>query len=134
MERRRFFLLLGSLRLPAAGPRTALRGRLAQSPLKPPMLRTPDGKMVELQGDEATMGVLRDTRLKDDDFEALGEFTGADRFRIDPIHERAMFVYRGGKRLVITYWCETCAIRTYTPGICICCQEETELDPRDPAL
>jgi hypothetical protein len=53
---------------------------------------------------------------------------------VDPIHLKAMFVYRGGRRLVVTYWCAICSIRTFTPGTCVCCQEETDLDPRDPAL
>jgi hypothetical protein len=35
---------------------------------------------------------------------------------------------------MVTYWCEVCAIRTYTPGECMCCQENTELDLRDPDL
>jgi hypothetical protein len=134
VKRRRFVLLLGTLPLLADGQKTVLRGRLVQDPLKPPALRTTDGKIVELLGDEATIGVLRDRRLKDDDFEVLGEFIGPAKFRVAPIHERALWVYQGGKRLVITYWCDTCGIRTYTPGICECCQEETALDPRDPAL
>jgi hypothetical protein len=33
---------------------------------------------------------------------------------------------------VITYWCDVCSIRTYTPGKCWCCQQETTLDLRDP--
>ena len=134
MKRRRFFLVLASLPVAAAGPGTGLRGRLVQDPLRPPGLKTPDGKLVELEGDEATVGVLRDPRLRNEDFEVLGAFTGPGKFRIDPIHDRALFVYRGGTRLVVTYWCETCAIRTYTPGICQCCQEDTALDPRDPGL
>ncbi|MBE7541124.1 MAG: hypothetical protein HS123_02015 [Solibacteraceae bacterium] len=57
-----------------------------------------------------------------------------DAFRLDPIYRKAMFVVRDGKPLVITYWCEVCAIRTYSPGRCQCCQDETAFDPRDPAL
>ena len=62
------------------------------------------------------------------DFEALGHFRGAGRFLIDPIYKRAMFVHKDGKRLFITYWCNVCYIRTYTPGNCRCCQKYTDLD------
>jgi hypothetical protein len=62
------------------------------------------------------------------DFEALGHFTAVDRFMIDPIYQRAMFVHKDGKRLLITYWCKVCYIRTYVPGNCRCCQKYTDLD------
>jgi len=126
--------LVVSLTAIGAPQRETVRGHLAQDPLKPPALITREGKTVALEGDEPTVAVLRDLRLKDEEFEAVGEFTGQGRFRIDPIHERALFIYRGGKRLVITYWCEVCGIRTYSPGRCVCCQQETAFDPRDPAL
>jgi hypothetical protein len=74
--------------------------------------------------------VLHDQRLAGADLEVLGHQDG-ERFVVDPIHTKAMHVHRGGKRLNITYWCDTCAIRFYTPGICWCCQQETELDLRE---
>jgi len=52
-------------------------------------------------------------------------------FEVDPIHTRAMFVHKDGKRLTISYWCEVCYIRTYTPGTCVCCQKYTDLDLKD---
>ena len=30
-----------------------------------------------------------------------------------------------GKRFAVTYWCEKCAIRTYTPGTCWCCRRSS---------
>jgi hypothetical protein len=116
-----------------AGERGAARGRLLQN-TDPPAMSGRDGRVIELAGDAETVAVLRDERLKDEDFEARGEFLAPERMRIDPIHLRALFVHRQGKLLVVTYWCPVCAIRTYTPGQCGCCQEETRLDPRDPAL
>jgi hypothetical protein len=71
--------------------------------------------------------VLKDARLAGSDFEVVGQAEGG-QFTIGPIHTRALFTYRDGKRLMVTYWCETCAIRTYTPGLCWCCREETALD------
>lgn len=134
---RRRILTLALLPVPllVRGAGNALvRGRLIQDPSRPPAIRRPDGKDIALEGDDPTVGVLRDIRLASEEFEATGEFVAPARFRVQPIHEKAMFVVRRGKRLVITYWCDTCSIRTYTPGLCVCCREETRLDPRDPEL
>ena len=111
-----------------------IRGRLVMEPSGPPRLKVGAGELVLLEADEASTAVLRDPRVIREEFEATGHFTGPGRFRIDPIYRKAMFVIRDGQPLVITYWCEVCAIRTYSPGKCQCCQEETELDPRAPAL
>lgn len=130
MTRRVFTPLLF---LPAAAVRassTSVRGRLRQNP--EPFLEQQDGRRIPLSGDEPTMGVLRDERLKDSDFEAAGEFRPSGVFEIEPIHTRSLFVHRDGKRLMVTYWCDICYIRTYTPGDCWCCQEYTALDLREP--
>ncbi len=89
------------------------------------------GKRVNLSGDEQTTGVLSDPRLKDVDFEAIGNFDSNGTFIIQPIHKRAMYVHKDGKRLFVTYWCDVCSIRTYTPGRCWCCQDETVLDLKE---
>jgi hypothetical protein len=115
----------------AASASTSFRGRLATGP-KPVLAIAGDGgKRVPLSGDEPTMGVLRDDRLRDADVELIGSLEGESGFRVDPIHTRAMFVHKDGKRLLITYWCDVCYIRTYTPGICWCCQKDTDLDLRE---
>ena len=51
---------------------------------------------------------------------------------MDPFHTRPLYVIKDGKHLMVTFWCDTCSIRTYEPGPCWCCQRETELDLRDP--
>lgn len=135
MTRRLLILGLAPLTLAAFGSeKQRVRGRLGADASKPPELRLSDGRVLALEADGASMAVLRDERVIKEVFEAVGESAGADRFRIDPIHQKAMFVVRDGKPLVITYWCAVCAIRTYSPGKCQCCQEETELDPREPSL
>jgi hypothetical protein len=113
----------------AAEPST-LRGKLVQPDGKPPAIETGGGQTVALDGDKDTMGVLKDKRLAGADLELKGH-READHFVVDAIHTKAMHVHRDGKRLAITYWCDTCAIRTFTPGICWCCQEETNLDLRE---
>jgi hypothetical protein len=121
--------------LPAAGllaaetSGAALRGRLVSAGR--PMVETADGRRVPVDGDEQVRGVLRDARVIGNDFEVIGHMDAQGVFQAAPIHENPLFVYRNGQRLYVTYWCDVCAIRTRTPGVCWCCQEETELDLRD---
>lgn len=116
----------------AAGAAKSLRGQLRQTEGGAATLELQDKRSIALAGDEPTIGVLNDPRLKDADFEVMGHFDGAARFAIDKIHTRSLFAHQDGKRLMVTYWCEICYIRTYTPGDCWCCQEWTTLDLREP--
>jgi hypothetical protein len=114
-----------------AGPNTSsIRGKLTQRDGKPALELT-DHKLVALDGDEPTRGVLNDKRLAGVDMEATGHYANPSQFTVDPIHTKALHVYKDGKRHTISYWCDTCSIRTYTPGICWCCQQETALDLQD---
>jgi hypothetical protein len=104
---------------------TTLRGKLVAAE----WMET-GGKRVKLSGDEPTLGVLRDPRVIGLELEVLGETRGAEAFAIGPIHKKALYAIKNGERLFVTYWCDICSIRTYTPGQCWCCQEQTELDLR----
>ncbi len=103
-----------------------VRGRLT-----PDGLHTAEGQMVELDGDEPTLGVLHDKRVHGMELEITGQQSGTGAVRILPIHKQGMFVLKDGKKLFVTYWCEICSIRTYTPGVCLCCQDETQLDLKE---
>jgi hypothetical protein len=120
---RRSFLAGLPLTALAAPASVSLRGKLLAGV-------APRLGAVQVKGDEPTMGVLADDRLNGADFEALGSKRG-DVFEIDKIHTRSLFVHQGGKRLMVTYWCDVCYIRTYTPGKCWCCQKDTDLDLRE---
>ena len=96
-------------------------------------LKLGDGRVIGVSGDAESVAVLRDGRLARDEFELRGRFAAPDAFAIDPIHLKAIFVWRDGRRLVVTYWCDVCAIRAWTPGKCQCCQDEMALDLRDPS-
>jgi len=109
---------------------TTIRGKLVQASGKSPVLESADG-IHALDGDADSVGVLKDKRLAGETFELEGKFGQGGAFVVDPIHTRAMRVLKDGKALLVTYWCEVCSIRTYTPGICWCCQEYTELDLRE---
>ena len=112
-------------------PGISIRGKLTKSSDGKPIVVPSTGKPISVEGDDATVAVLNDQRLAGADFEAIGHFTSPDHFIIDPITSRAMFVHKNGKRLMITYWCDVCYIRTYTPGVCWCCQKYTDLDLRE---
>lgn len=129
MKRRGFLLLLPAAALAVDPSAPRFRGKLLIGP--EPVLQQADGKQLHLHGDDDTMGVLKDKRLADSDFEVVGKLAG-EAVEILPIHDAALFAYKDGKRLRVTYWCDICAIRTYTPGLCWCCREETELDLREP--
>ena len=106
---------------------TSIRGKLTQRDGKP-ALELSAQKRVALDGDEPTRGILKDKRLAGADLEAAGHYEVPDKFVVNPIHTKALHVYHDGHRHIISYWCEVCSIRTYTPGICWCCQQETALD------
>jgi hypothetical protein len=119
--------------LAAGGPQgETLRGRLIVRDGETPVMETAEHKRVQLDGDTPTRKVLGDTRIDGFDAEARGHFTAPGEFLIDPQHTRPLLVRQAGKLKMITYWCNVCYIRAYTPGPCVCCQRDTDLDLRDP--
>jgi hypothetical protein len=110
---------------------TIVRGKLVQRDNQPPAIETVEHKWIVLDGDGATEHVLHDKRLAGDDIEVLGHFTSGDHFQVDPAYTRALHILKGGKRYMVTYWCDVCSIRQYEPGPCMCCQRETNLDLRE---
>jgi len=131
VTRRNLLAALGvsAVALRAADKSQTVRGKLQET--DPPALQLPNGSRVILSGDESTLVVLHDERLKDADFEVQGKPKPPNGFQIDGIHLRPLFAYKGGKRLMVTYWCDVCYIRTYVPGKCWCCQKYTDLDLRE---
>jgi len=109
-----------------------VKGKLIQHGDSLSILETAEGRLIKLAGDEDTQKVLRDPRLAGVELEALGHFHSPDQFTVGPIYEKNMFVLQDGKPRRITYWCDICSIRTYAPGVCVCCQKWTDLDLRDP--
>ncbi len=110
----------------------SVRGKLSVHEGAPATVETPDHKVVTLDGDTVTRKVLGDERLNGFEIEARGHFTAADRFTIDPTHTHPLLVRQNGKLKLVSYWCDICSIRAYTPGPCVCCQRETNLDLLDP--
>ena len=117
----------------AADPQTiTLEGKLTVRAGQPATLETAAHQVVQLDGDAPTRKVLGDARLNGFEIQAKGHYTEPGRFQIDPMHTRSMLVKKDGHLKMVTYWCDVCSIRAYTPGPCVCCQQETVLDLRDP--
>ena len=113
----------------AAQPQVSLRGKLAQPEGKPPAIETAGNKLVSVDGEPETLKVLNDERLAGADMELLGRYAGPDRFVVGSFYtSKSIIVHRDGKRYTISYWCPVCSIRAYTPGKCVCCHQETQLD------
>lgn len=112
-------------------PGISVRGKLTKSPGGKPALDVGGKKLILLEGDDGTVEVLNDERLAGTDFEVVGHFKDPDDFVIDPLTSKSLFVHKDGKRLMVTYWCDVCYIRTYSPGKCVCCQKYTDLDLRE---
>lgn len=130
MHRRSFFpIALSWLPLSAFSLVESIQGTLLLASGKP-LLET-ENKKTLLSGDEPTMGVLLDKRVRGLLFQLCGKLEGSGIFNVGPIHTKSMVVLKNNQKLFVTYWCDICSIRTYTPGICWCCQEETELDLRE---
>lgn len=129
LSRRSILALFPTVAAWAAAAAASLRGKLV--PGSPARLLRDGAAEVELTGDAPTLAVLADTRLKEADFEVAGQPLAPGRFQVNPIHKRNMFVHKDGKKLQISYWCEVCSIRTWSPGVCMCCQDETQLDLKE---
>ena len=109
-----------------------LNGKLSVRPNAPATIETADHKVIELAGDDTTTKVLADTRVNGFDVQVKGHFTAPAKFQIDPSFQHSLLVHSEGKLKLITYWCDVCSIRDYTPGPCRCCQKELTLELRDP--
>ncbi len=107
-----------------------IRGTLKLNSSGKPILAAKQAE-VPITGDDPTMAVFLDKRVHGLEFELTGALQPNGVFYTGPIHTKAMYVLRGGQRLFVTYWCDVCSIRTYSPGVCWCCQEETDLDIRE---
>jgi hypothetical protein len=112
-----------------AQPPASLRGTLVQHEGKPPAIETSGHKPIPVDGEPETLAVLNDARLAGADMELLGHFTAPEQFSVGPFYtSKSMIVHKDGKRYTISYWCPVCSIRTHTPGQCMCCHQETQLD------
>ncbi len=115
----------------AAGP-NEIRGRLLQPQSGPVSLDTGSVK-IEIKADKDSDMVLHDPRLAPLDIALHGHLIDATHFQLDPFFRKPIYAVKNGKELLVTYYCDVCSIRYYTPGRCVCCQQETRVDLHDEA-
>lgn len=107
----------------SAATTTTLRGRLdAPADGSPLRLVTVDGDVIELAADEGLEATMRDPQLADRDWEIRGESTDGGQFAVTKI-----FTVKDGVLHRVTYYCLICHITTHEPGLCMCCQGDTDL-------
>ena len=107
----------------AAGEAQALRGRLVDTAVGEPLrLATLDGETVEVVADSGLERTLRDPQLADRTWELRGSLRDDGRFGLEKI-----FTVKDGQLHRVTYYCVICHITTHEPGICMCCQGDTDL-------
>jgi hypothetical protein len=109
-----------------------VRGKLIVREGQPTVMETTEHKSIKLEGDDTTLKVLADPRVNGFEAQAKGRFAAPDRFVIDPPHTHPLLVRKDGHLKLVSYWCDICTIRSYTPGPCACCQKDTTLDLIDP--
>ncbi len=116
---------LGALLLAVSAPASAaaLRGTLL-----PPVagqtlqLDLASGGTVELELDEGLELTMRDPQLAERLWEVRGRHEEGGRFVVEKI-----FTVKEGELHRVTYYCEICHITTHEPGLCMCCQGDTDL-------
>ena len=116
-------LVVLTLAVTAGASTVAQRGKLAPPVDGEPLrLVTDDGVAVELVSDEGLERTMRDPQLAQRRWEVRGQFGEDGRLHVEKI-----FTVKDGDLYRVTYYCEICHITTHEPGLCMCCQGDTDL-------
>ena len=107
-----------------------IRGKLIQPESGPVSLDTGSVK-IEIRADKDSDSVLHDRRLAPLEIALHGHAIDATHFQLDPFFLKPVYAVKNGKEMLVTYYCDVCSIRYYTPGRCVCCQQETRVDLHD---
>jgi len=98
----------------------SIQGKLIAENGKPAVLES-GGKATLLTSDnESIAETLQDVRLSGRELKLVGKWKGNGSFEV---HD--FFVVHGDKLFRLIYFCDTCNITTFSPGICLCCQQPT---------
>jgi hypothetical protein len=85
-------------------------------------LRVATGQIYPLKNDKSAETLLDEKRLGSKDFQLTLRKSGdSDSYEI----VKSQF-FRDGKLYDFYYFCDICNITTHTPGLCMCCRQETE--------
>lgn len=111
----------GSLKEAPQKTEAALTGRLARQN-GGPVLKVKDKTYRLVSTNEYANSILREERVGGREFRLEGRWKASDTFDVE-----RLFTLRDGKLFKVTYYCHVCAITSYKPGRCDCCQEPTEV-------
>jgi hypothetical protein len=85
-------------------------------------LRSVSGQIYQLKNDKSTLTLIEEKRLRSRDFQlTLKKADDSPSYEI----VKSQF-FRDGKLYDFFYFCDVCNITTHTPGLCMCCRQETE--------
>jgi len=115
---------------PAGAGSSEIRGKLIQ-PANGPVSLDTGSTRIEIRADKDSDSILHDHRLAKLDIALHGHAIDATHFQLDPFFLKPIYAMKDGKEMLVTYYCDVCSIRYYTPGRCSCCQEETRVDLHD---
>ena len=85
-------------------------------------LKDSSGRVYSLKADKSLDTLRTEPRIRSKDFQLT----------LRPIQNSSLFevvnsrFFRDGKLYDFYYYCEVCNIKTYHPGLCMCCRQETE--------
>jgi hypothetical protein len=132
------FLLLLSVAISPAqasggadGARETVTGRLVVR-AGASFLARGTGEVPLTSGSPQMADTLVDERIAGRELKLAGRTLSDGRFDVEDL-----WVVREAKLLRLVYFCETCNITTFGPGICDCCREETlpvEIPLNDPRV
>lgn len=87
------------------------------------VLVTDSGEVHPLIKDIRSRGFFLDERIRNRQMElVVHKYARLPFVRVIDVHS-----YKDGRRHKLDYWCDICAIITFQPGECPCCQGEVEL-------
>ena len=98
----------------------SITGKLSVEKGKPALSGSGGKTTLLTSDDESIAETLQDVRLSGRELKLVGKWKGNGSFEV-----RDFFVVRGDKLFRLIYFCDTCNITTFRPGICLCCQQPT---------
>jgi hypothetical protein len=85
-------------------------------------LKTEKGQLYLLKDDKLSRTLIEEKRLRTKDFQlTLRKSKDSSSYEI----VTSQF-FRDGKLYDFYYFCDVCNITTHSPGLCMCCRQETE--------
>ncbi|MDE0103454.1 MAG: hypothetical protein OXN89_13845 [Bryobacterales bacterium] len=98
------------------------RGTLAAPTDGEPLRLLTEAGSLSLDLDEGLEATMRDPQLRERTWEVRGRRAEDGQFLVEKI-----FTVKDGVLHRVTYYCVICHITTHEPGLCMCCQGDTDL-------